>query len=1375
MGELSRIKELRRQCSQRRGTAEAAGIAEPPEDVAGAERWTRKYHVDECLEHSVRRLQPWLGNGRGPSIANVHPSATVRHCLSGEFFGRTLHNTESLRSAARAYLWYRAGRKLVHDSRQRLWNRRLEHPAPRSLSRLLRQRLEKMLSLSGVDVPVVFAEAPIALLRDPPSFRIEFSSPQAQTSEDESTIVTELDLGAIDQGQLELHCSCSRGLSSACSHGRILVEWSLDILHDAGDPLHDDLVDIVCQPGWTRLVGSLESWSTEFSEGMSEAEQELVWRLGGQGCDLVVQPIIRTRTKTGRWRRGRAISATLCLEGDLDRISSNDRLLLSALALVDRSDSDQQRRALLASGIETLLGHPRVFSLDTPARAMVVDRVRPVVSFVHCGDSYRLALRLGNLLVRGEDLSRYRLDERHLVVVDEQEGRCFVAAVSPRTVGLLSALERLRVDLPPESHSPLIDELSRYQPDVELAVPSELRGETRAASSRVALHLAPRVSGGLDVALLVRPADDLGPVWAPGEGPEVVYAHSEGQRVSVHRDLATEHRSALPLLRKLGLDKNHPVEAFRWYLEARDEALDLVAAAQSLEDELPIEWPETNQPWQIKEVSVSQLTIKVLRAGKSSKGNRRGKERSSDRRDQDGKGDHGSEDDIRFRVEGWATLEVDRISLEAMLASARGGSRYVELSPSTFAHLEEGLRERLQALDMLVFAQGRRGLTLGSAHVDRAAELFSALGSVDVDSTFTALCERIDETLELVPKPPRALLKYLRSYQIDGFRWLARMAHREAGCCLADDLGLGKTLQAIAVILYRSSQGPSLVVAPTAVHGRWALDLQHFSPSLRLLTLRAPTQSAVLRQLGPNDVVIVAYAQLALDIELIESRRFATVVLDEEHMLGTPHTRHVRAARRVRASFRVGLTSSPFEGDLEELWNLIHPVNPGLLGPWEHFASRFVVPIEHGADEERRASLTRMIHPFVLRRCKAQVAAELPPQTEVVVPVELTQDEKRWYEATRRTTLENLAADRETDDTSRRQALLSAFTRLRLLACHPKLVDPDSALPSSKVSATLKLLDQHHLGELRTLIVSQFTGHLALLRESLDLRHIPYACLDHGTSPRSRSRIVEQWQLGQERLLLLSLEAKAPGFNLTGADTVIHLDPVWPGTFDIKTGASRGRKETRRPMTAIRLIAQGTLEEAILELHSRQAKLAEGLVAGSRDIGDMIALEQLRELIGWSNEERLDADTFKLPHAPPTPPLDKGGSATEPSQDQVTTTKTKRSGTPSLRLEAGEFPDVIARFLAHLKGERSRGLIRTDTTLAVYRRSAKRLEQFVAEIALDEGENQSHALEKWGERYLEALRQRSFEAPHSEPSMARTVLRRLTRFLSTTRVSRKPS
>lgn len=1383
MGELSRIKELRRQSSQRRGTAEAAGIAEPPEDVAGAERWIKKYNVGDCLEHSIRRLLPWLGNGRGPSIANAHPNVTIRQCLDGEFFGRAARHAESLRSAARAYLWYCAGRKLAHDNRLRLWNRKLEHPAPRSLSRLLRQRLDKMLTLSGVDVPVVFGEAPIALRRDPPALEIRFSRPPTQTS-DTITIITELDLCAIDRGQLELNCSCSIGESSVCPHGRVLLEWALDILHDTSDPLHHDLVDIVCQPGWTRLVGSLKLWNGEIHREILEGEQELVWRLGGQGCDLVIQPVLRTRTKAGGWRRGRALSAAVCLEEYLEQISPKDRLLLATLALVERSDSDQRRRALLSSGIETLLGHPRVFSLEAPTRSMTVEQVRPVVTFVHSGDWYRLAIRLGGRLVQGEDLPRYRLDKHHIVLVDEAEGRCFVAAVSPRIAGLLSALERLRVDLPPESHPPLIDELSRYQPDVELDVPLELRGKTQEASTRITLHLTPRRNGGLEASLRVKPADDFGPIWPPGEGPEVVYAHSGGQRISVHRDLAAERRSALPLLDELGLDKTSPVGAFTWYLEVRDEALDLVATALSLGNNLPIAWPETTEPWQISDVSMSQLIVKVRRAGKSNKGRKAGKASKASQEDTRRIGAMAVKNDaeklgglgeIRFSVEGWATLPTEKISLDDMLAATRGGSRYFEMSPSTFAHLDGGLRDYLKALDVILLTQGRRGIVLGSAHADRASELLSRLDSSEVDDSFRDLCARVDETLELVPEPPPALLNQLRPYQVDGFRWLARMAHRETGCCLADDLGLGKTLQAIAIILSRSNSGPTLVVAPTAVGTRWALDLQRFAPSLRLLTLREPLQTPMIRQLGPNDVLIVSYSQLALDIELLESRRFATVVFDEGHMLKGPQALRTRAACRVRASFRLVMANSHVDGDLEELWSLFHPVNPDLLGPWEHFASRFVVPIEQEVNEERRASLTRMINPFVLRRRKAQVAAELSSQTEVVFPVELTQDERRWYEATRRTTLESLAADRKATEDSRRRTLLSTLTRLRLLACHPRLIDPDSALPSSKVAAALKLLDQYHQGERSTLIVSQFTSHIALLRESLDLRHLKYGCLDHGTTPRSRSRLVERWQLGQDQLLLLSLEAKAPRLNLTGADTVIHLDPVWPGTFGVKTGAAQGRKALHRPLTVIQMIAQGTLEEAILDLHNRQAELAEGIIAGSQDVEATIDIDELRALIEWSDEERLDTDTFKLPHAPPTPPLNDRAEVAETSPAQVSTKKRKKVDTPSLQLEAGKFPDVIARFLDHLKDERRRGLLRTDTTLAVYRRSAKRFENFVALVALEEGEHQTHALDEWGERYLEALRQKSFEAPHSEPSMARTVLRRLTRFLSTTRSSERSS
>ncbi|MFP2934820.1 SNF2-related protein, partial [Pyxidicoccus sp. 3LG] len=229
---------------------------------------------------------------------------------------------------------------------------------------------------------------------------------------------------------------------------------------------------------------------------------------------------------------------------------------------------------------------------------------------------------------------------------------------------------------------------------------------------------------------------------------------------------------------------------------------------------------------------------------------------------------------------------------------------------------------------------------------------------------------------------PRKLKAELRDYQREGFTWMARLAEWGAGACLADDMGLGKTLQALALLLHRAGEGPALVVAPTSVCFNWVREAARFAPSLRVHSYREAEREALLGSLGAGDVLVASYGLLVRDAERFASVSFATLIVDEAQAVKNPDTVRARAVRAVKAGARVALTGTPVENSLSELWSLYALLFPGLLGSRESFRERFAVPIERAKDAHARASLARVVRPFLLRRTKAQVARELPARIE---------------------------------------------------------------------------------------------------------------------------------------------------------------------------------------------------------------------------------------------------------------------------------------------------------------------------------------------------------------------------------------------------------
>src|SRR6185369_1511128 len=184
-----------------------------------------------------------------------------------------------------------------------------------------------------------------------------------------------------------------------------------------------------------------------------------------------------------------------------------------------------------------------------------------------------------------------------------------------------------------------------------------------------------------------------------------------------------------------------------------------------------------------------------------------------------------------------------------------------------------------------------------------------------------------------------------------------------------------------------------------------------------------------------------------------------------------------RALRALDAGWRLGLTGTPIENHLGELWSVFRVLSPGLLGSWEQFRARYAIPIEKFGDDQRRQSLAAYLRPFVLRRIKAEVAPELPPRTELVRAVRLSHEEEVLYEELRQSTLAEIARakqDPERDAGEVRVVLIAALTRLRQLCCHPRLVYPHTHAGSAKAAYLLELLAELREGGHHTLVFSQF-------------------------------------------------------------------------------------------------------------------------------------------------------------------------------------------------------------------------------------------------------------------------------------------------------------
>jgi superfamily II DNA or RNA helicase len=448
---------------------------------------------------------------------------------------------------------------------------------------------------------------------------------------------------------------------------------------------------------------------------------------------------------------------------------------------------------------------------------------------------------------------------------------------------------------------------------------------------------------------------------------------------------------------------------------------------------------------------------------------------------------------------------------------------------------------------------------------------------------------------------PEDLRAELRPYQKQGIDWLAFLREAGLGALLADDMGLGKTLQALCAL-----RGRTLVVAPTSVLQNWLDEAAAFRPGLRCCRYHG-----LNRELDPQaDLTVTTYAILRLDVDRLAGERFDTVVLDEAQAIKNPESRVAQAAYRLQADFRITLTGTPVENRLEELWSQFHFINPGLLGGRSDFDERYARPIAT-AEPGVAARLRERIRPFTLRRLKKEVAADLPPRTDVVLHCELTPDEREVYDSVRATTLSEVVA--KIGERGNVLAALEALLRLRQASCHPSLVPGQSAEGSSKVALLLESLDTVAAEGHRALVFSQWTSMLDLIEPALGAAGIEFLRLDGST--RDRAGVVRRFQeRGGPPVLLISLKAGGTGLNLTAADHVFIVDPWWNPAVEDQAADRAHRIGQDKPVMVYRLVAEDTVEDRILALQQKKREVAEAAL-GEADAALSITREDLLGLL----------------------------------------------------------------------------------------------------------------------------------------------------------------
>ena len=565
-----------------------------------------------------------------------------------------------------------------------------------------------------------------------------------------------------------------------------------------------------------------------------------------------------------------------------------------------------------------------------------------------------------------------------------------------------------------------------------------------------------------------------------------------------------------------------------------------------------------------------------------------------------------------FELHGDIEFSGQRVRFPELLAALARGESAIRLDDGSLGLLPDEWAGQYSMISQLGVVQDEH-VRFAPAQVALLDALLASKTIVDVDEKFEELRGRL-ESFEGIAEAeqPEDFHGSLRTYQREGLGWLRFLEEFQFGGCLADDMGLGKTVQVLATLVQRPDgpSAPSLVVVPRSLVFNWQEECERFCPSLKVLEYSGLDRAGLRESFDQYNVILTTYGTLRRDILELKDYHFDYVVLDEAQTIKNAGSQIAKASRLLEADHRLALSGTPIENHLGDLWSIFEFLNPGMLGRSSVFR-RFT-----SEDDGNRKLLSRGLSPFILRRTKSEVAAELPERFEQTIQCRMGEEQQRLYDEMREHYRQSLLGRlQEQGLNNSKMHVLEALLRLRQIACHPGLLNPDLVDGhSAKLDTLAPLLEELIAEGHKALVFSQFTSMLSIVRKRLDRQGIAYEYLDGQT--RDRKARIDHFQQDPDcGLFLISLKAGGLGLNLTAADYVFLLDPWWNPAVEMQAIDRAHRVGQTRPVFAYRLICEGTVEEKITVLQQQKRKLADAILLENRSVLKDLTKDDLELLL----------------------------------------------------------------------------------------------------------------------------------------------------------------
>ena len=504
-----------------------------------------------------------------------------------------------------------------------------------------------------------------------------------------------------------------------------------------------------------------------------------------------------------------------------------------------------------------------------------------------------------------------------------------------------------------------------------------------------------------------------------------------------------------------------------------------------------------------------------------------------------------------------------------------------------------------------------------SLHSKKELPLYYAFKAYGKDNSFLSMDSYLDDVFNELKNFSDSNIEIpkingeLRSYQVDGVKWLNVLYKYSLGGILADDMGLGKTIETIAFINSIKQDKPILIVSPKSLVFNWVSEFNKFASDIPVYAIIGTVEERkkIIKKIK-NDkfgVYFISYDSLRNEFENLTDITFDMCILDEAQFIKNMHAKKTGAVKQINALHTIALTGTPIENNIYDLWSIFDFLMPHYLLDYEDFKDSY----EH--NEEYYEIVRDKVAPFILRRKKEDVLKDLPEKYEVIITTEMSQEQRKLYDAFRLQAKEQL---KSSDGGSKIMEVLSIITRLRQICVDPSTFVDNFTGESGKITALKDIIKDKMQEGHRFLIFSQFVSALNIVKDEIEKMGIKYYMITGDTSAKERLRICNDFNKDEDyKIVLISLKAGGTGLNLVGADVVIHLDPWWNYSAESQASDRAHRIGQTRTVEVIKLIAENSIEEKVVNLQNEKKELVDKVISDNDSSIKSLSIKDLKSIL----------------------------------------------------------------------------------------------------------------------------------------------------------------